>query len=75
MARILAVTGGYVVPVSSDPIPNGTVVITDLHSRNGTHVVAPGKPPVKLRSGEPTPVLTGTVVDLGGGWTIQVVGG
>jgi len=29
MARILAVTGGYVVPVSSDPIPNGTVVITD----------------------------------------------
>ncbi|MBT2499656.1 FHA domain-containing protein [Agromyces sp. ISL-38] len=52
-----------------------TVVITDLHSRNGTHVVAPGKAPVKLRSGEPTPVLTGTVVDLGGGWTVQVVGG
>lgn len=52
-----------------------TVVITDLHSRNGTHVVAPGKAPVKLRSGEPTPVLTGTVVDLGGGWTIQVVDG
>ncbi|WP_157001365.1 FHA domain-containing protein [Agromyces laixinhei] len=52
-----------------------TVVITDLHSRNGTHVVAPGKTPVKLRSGEPTPVLTGTVVDLGGGWTIQVVDG
>lgn len=56
-------------------LEGGTVVITDLHSRNGTHVVAPGKPPVKLRSGEPTPVLTGTVVDLGGGWTIQVVGG
>ncbi|WP_206737352.1 FHA domain-containing protein [Agromyces albus] len=52
-----------------------TVVITDLHSRNGTHVVAPGKPPVKLRAGDPTPVLTGTVVDLGGGWTVQVVGG
>ncbi len=29
MARILAVTGGYVVPVSSDPIPNGTVIVTD----------------------------------------------
>ncbi|MDQ7876980.1 amidohydrolase [Microbacterium sp. QXD-8] len=29
MARILAVTGGYVVPVSSDPIPDGTVVVTD----------------------------------------------
>lgn len=51
-----------------------TVVVTDLHSRNGTHVVAPGKPPVKLRAGEPTPVLTGTVVDLGGGCTLQVVG-
>jgi hypothetical protein len=30
---------------------------------------------VKLRAGDPTPVLTGTVVDLGGGWTVQVVGG
>jgi hypothetical protein len=55
-------------------IEGGTVVITDLHSRNGTHVVAPGKPPVKLRAGEPTPVLAGTVVDLGGGCTLQVVG-
>jgi len=55
-------------------LEGGTVVVTDLHSRNGTHVVAPGKPPVKLRAGEPTPVLAGTVLDLGGGWTIQVVG-
>ncbi|RLK52143.1 amidohydrolase [Microbacterium telephonicum] len=29
MSRILAVTGGYVVPVSSDPIDGGTVVVTD----------------------------------------------
>ena len=55
-------------------VEGDTVVVTDLHSRNGTHVVAPGKPPVKLRAGEPTPVLTGTVVDLGGGCTLQVVG-
>lgn len=55
-------------------LEGGTVVVTDLHSRNGTLVVAPGRAPVKLRAGEPTPVLTGTVVDLGGGWTIQVVG-
>lgn len=55
-------------------VEGDTVVVTDLHSRNGTHVVAPGKPSVKLRAGEPTPVLAGTVVDLGGGWTIQVVG-
>lgn len=54
-------------------VEGGTVVVTDLHSRNGTHVVAPGRPPVKLRAGEPTPVLAGTVVDLGGGWTVQVV--
>jgi hypothetical protein len=54
-------------------VEGDTVVITDLHSRNGTHVVPPGKPPVKLRAGEPTPVLAGTVVDLGGGWTVQVV--
>jgi hypothetical protein len=54
-------------------VEGDTVVITDLHSRNCTHVVAPGKPPVKLRAGEPTPVLAGTVVDLGGGWTVQVV--
>ena len=55
-------------------VEGDTVVITDLHSRNGTHVVAPGRLPVKLRAGEPTPVLAGTVVDLGGGWTVQVVG-
>ncbi len=55
-------------------VEGDTVVITDLHSRNGTHVVAPGKAPVKLRAGDPTPVLAGTVVDLGGGWTVQVVG-
>ncbi len=55
-------------------VEGDTVVVTDLHSRNGTHVVAPGKAPVKLRAGEPTPVLAGTVVDLGGGWTLQVVG-
>jgi imidazolonepropionase-like amidohydrolase len=29
MTRIVAVTNGYVVPVSSDPIENGTVVVTD----------------------------------------------
>jgi hypothetical protein len=55
-------------------VEGDTVVVTDLHSRNGTHVVAPGKAPVKLRAGEPTPVLSGTVVDLGGGCTLQVVG-
>ncbi|WP_169080057.1 FHA domain-containing protein [Microcella alkalica] len=43
-----------------------TVVVTDLHSRNGTSVRLPGKPPQLLRAGEATAVLDGTVVDLGG---------
>jgi hypothetical protein len=54
-------------------LEGGTVVVTDLHSRNGTSVVQPGRAPVKLRAGEPTPVLVGTVVDLGGGCEVAVV--
>jgi hypothetical protein len=49
-----------------------TVVVTDLHSRNGTSVVLPGKAPQLLRQGEPTAVLVNTVVDLGGGITVTV---
>lgn len=54
-------------------LEGGTIVVTDLHSRNGTTVVQPGRAPVKLRAGEPTPVLAGTVVDLGGGCEFTVV--
>ncbi|BDZ56096.1 hypothetical protein GCM10025870_31690 [Agromyces marinus] len=54
-------------------VEGGTVVVTDLESRNGTHVVAPGQSPVRLRPTEPTPVLADTVIDLGGGWSVQVV--
>jgi hypothetical protein len=54
-------------------VEGGTAVVTDLDSRNGTQVVAPGQPPMRLRPSEPTPVLPETVIDLGGGWTIQVV--
>jgi pSer/pThr/pTyr-binding forkhead associated (FHA) protein len=42
-----------------------TVVVTDLRSRNGTSVVLPGKPPQLLRADEATPVIPGTVIDLG----------
>ena len=49
-----------------------TVVVTDLHSRNGTVVKLPGKEPQKLRAGEPTSVLPGTIVDFGGGLTLRV---
>ncbi|MEO7122594.1 MAG: FHA domain-containing protein [Lacisediminihabitans sp.] len=53
-------------------IEGGTVVVTDLHSRNGTTIILPGRPPQQLRQGEPTSVITGTVVDLGDGVTFTV---
>jgi hypothetical protein len=53
-------------------VEGGTVVVTDLHSRNGTTITLPGKTPQLLRQGESTSVLVGTVVDLGGGVTITV---
>lgn len=53
-------------------VEGDTVVVTDLNSRNGTTVVLPGRAPQHLRANEPTAVLVGTVVDLGGGVTITV---
>lgn len=53
-------------------VAGGTVVVTDLHSRNGTMVILPGRPPQQLRQGEPTSVIVGTIVDLGGGVTFTV---
>jgi hypothetical protein len=53
-------------------VEGGTVVITDLHSRNGTLMSLPGRAPQKLREGEPTSALSGTIVDLGGGIRITV---
>lgn len=49
-----------------------TLVVTDLHSRNGTVIQLPNKPAQKLRGGEPTAVIAGTVIDFGGGVTITV---
>lgn len=54
-------------------VEGGTVVVTDLHSRNGTMIALPGKTPQKLRAGEPTSVIAGTVIDLGSGVTLGVV--
>ncbi len=53
-------------------LEGGTVVVTDLHSKNGTLIVLPGKGPQTLRAGEPTAVIVGTVIDLGGGVTFTV---
>lgn len=53
-------------------LEGGTVVVTDLHSSNGTFVVVPGRPPQKLRAGEPTTVVVDTVIDLGDGATLTI---
>jgi hypothetical protein len=53
-------------------VEGGTVVVTDLHSRNGTIVTLPGRAAQKLREGETTPVIPGTVIDLGDGATLTV---
>lgn len=50
----------------------GTVVVTDLHSSNGTSIVLPGKAAQKLRPGEPATVIVGTVIDLGDGATLTL---
>ncbi|MET4638640.1 FHA domain-containing protein [Mycetocola sp. 2940] len=55
-------------------VEGDTVVVTDLHSSNGTHVIAPGKLPQLLRAGEPTPVITGTTIDLGSDVLLRVTG-
>ncbi len=57
MARILAVTGGYVVPVSSDPIEDGTVIVTD-----GV-ITAVGGPDTAVPEGA-------EVVDASGSWVV-----
>jgi hypothetical protein len=55
-------------------VEGDSVVVTDLHSRNGTLIVLPGKSPQKLRAGEPTTVVVGTLIDLGSGATLTVDG-
>jgi imidazolonepropionase-like amidohydrolase len=57
MARILAVTGGYVVPVSSDPIRDGVVVVAD-----GV-ITAVGGPGTAVPDGA-------EVIDASGSWVV-----
>lgn len=47
-----------------------TVVVTDLHTTNGTTLFRGGNDPVRLHPGEQTVVVSGDVVDLGDGVTI-----
>jgi len=50
----------------------GTVVVTDLHSSNGTMITLPGRAAQKLRPGEPATIIVGTVIDLGDGATLTL---
>lgn len=49
------------------------VVVTDLRSTNGTIVRSPARLPVKLRQGESTVAVPGTIVDLGDGNSLEIV--
>lgn len=75
LPRLVTVTGGDQDISRSHvrfALEGGTVVVTDLHSRNGTTIVLPGGEKQKLRGGEPTPVIIGTSVDLGGGIELSI---
>jgi len=53
-------------------VEGDAVVVTDLGSKNGTLITVPGSSPRKLRASEPTVVLPGTLIDLGGGTVFTV---
>ena len=48
------------------------VLVTDLNSTNGMLLTEAGHPPRRLRSGEPTPIAPGALVDLGDGVTFTL---
>jgi hypothetical protein len=50
-----------------------SAVVDDLHSTNGTTIRPPGAPPHRMPAGASIVVLTGTVVDIGDGNTIEVL--
>lgn len=47
--------------------------VTDLHSTNGTILVAPGGSAVRLAPGQGVPLEAGSTLDLGDGLTIEVI--
>jgi hypothetical protein len=51
----------------------GTALVTDLGSTNGTVVVQPGLGPQDLAPGDPVSLAPGSLIDIGDGITIQVV--
>jgi hypothetical protein len=56
-----------------DDSSEGSVVVVDLGSTNGTAVTLPGQSVQELQPGVPVALVPGAVIDLGDGSTIQVV--
>lgn len=50
-----------------------SVVVTDLHSTNGTRVTIPGAEPVALRPGESMVVMPGSIIDIGDSNRIEIL--
>jgi hypothetical protein len=48
------------------------IVVTDLHSTNGTILVRPGDQPVRMVPGEPVAVGLGSLLDLGDGVVVRI---
>lgn len=52
--------------------PEGdTILVTDLHTTNGSTLLRQGAEPVRLHPGEQTLVLSGDIIDLGDGVTVS----
>ncbi|WP_066039054.1 FHA domain-containing protein [Herbiconiux solani] len=49
-----------------------TVVVTDLRSSNGTTVVLPGRPPIRLRQGDSVVATGAAIVEIGDGNVIHI---
>ncbi|WP_165069951.1 FHA domain-containing protein [Marisediminicola senii] len=50
-----------------------SVVVTDMHSTNGTVVTMPGLAPVLLRPGESIVAVPGTLVNIGDGNIVEIL--
>ncbi|WP_157071483.1 FHA domain-containing protein [Curtobacterium ammoniigenes] len=63
------VSGSHVRLSAAGPV----VVVQDLRSTNGTLVRLPGRPAERMRAGATSVTITGTVVDIGDGQTIEIL--
>ncbi|HKT57970.1 MAG TPA: FHA domain-containing protein, partial [Microbacterium sp.] len=53
-------------------VEGDSILVTDLHTTNGTMLVRPGAAPARLHPGEATVAVAGDVIDLGDGITVAV---